>query len=350
MLSDNIKNFRKQINMSQDELAERLGVSRQSISLWETGQTQPTIDNIIALSKIFNVSSDVLLGNGENHSPAPENVEENQIADSENKKGTDKILLIIIIALTALIVAGAILLVSILKGDGDSVEEPPRETPTATISGNITAENTDVIHSTETTVSTAEVTPVPTQAQPPADITVSNPTPVPTQKATPKPQIDLFAYCRDFAIQKGRLNGDYCIYQQPSNRYGGYDNEYFSVSFWNDSNMVEFCLHCPLSDTQSINFYLRMRGGYDGKYEYLSSKYIRETGASIRSATGYIDPAVFYDGYPISCDYYDGSFDGQDEFMEESRVGMCDLIRCLKNFVEVENMDCDFSDFGFTKF
>lgn len=41
MLSDNIKNYRKKNNMSQDELAEKLGVSRQSISLWETGQTQP---------------------------------------------------------------------------------------------------------------------------------------------------------------------------------------------------------------------------------------------------------------------------------------------------------------------
>ena len=45
MLSDNIKNYRKKSNMSQDELAEKLGVSRQSISLWETGQTQPTIEN-----------------------------------------------------------------------------------------------------------------------------------------------------------------------------------------------------------------------------------------------------------------------------------------------------------------
>ena len=63
MLSDNIREYRKKSNMSQDELAEKLGVSRQSISLWETGQTQPTIDNIIALAKIFNISADTLLGN-----------------------------------------------------------------------------------------------------------------------------------------------------------------------------------------------------------------------------------------------------------------------------------------------
>ena len=61
MISDNIRNYRKANNLSQDELAEKLGVSRQSISLWENGQTQPTLDNIIALAKIFHVTSDALL-------------------------------------------------------------------------------------------------------------------------------------------------------------------------------------------------------------------------------------------------------------------------------------------------
>ena len=65
MLAENIRKYRKEKNMSQDELAEKLGVSRQSISLWENGQTQPTIENIIALAKIFNVSTDAILGNAE---------------------------------------------------------------------------------------------------------------------------------------------------------------------------------------------------------------------------------------------------------------------------------------------
>jgi DNA-binding XRE family transcriptional regulator len=47
--------------MSQDELAEKLQVTRQSVSLWETGQTQPSLDSIVALSKLFNVSTDDLL-------------------------------------------------------------------------------------------------------------------------------------------------------------------------------------------------------------------------------------------------------------------------------------------------
>lgn len=76
MLADNIRRFRKQNNMSQDELAEKLGVSRQSVSLWENGQTQPTIENIIALSKLFNITSDTLLGNVANAEvPQPQNIQ-----------------------------------------------------------------------------------------------------------------------------------------------------------------------------------------------------------------------------------------------------------------------------------
>lgn len=65
MLSDQIRKYRKEKGLSQDELAEKLGVSRQSISLWENGQTQPTIENILALARIFNVSTDAILGNTE---------------------------------------------------------------------------------------------------------------------------------------------------------------------------------------------------------------------------------------------------------------------------------------------
>ena len=93
-----------------------------------------------------------------------------------------------------------------------------------------------------------------------------------------------------------------------------------------------------------------MRGGYNHKYEYVSSRYYRDNGESVRSATGYIDPAVFSNKYPLSCDKYTGSSIGQNEFMEESRVGICDLIYCLKNFVVVEKMDCDFSAFEFVNF
>ncbi len=61
MLGEKIRNLRKENKISQEELAEKLGVSRQSISLWENEQTQPTLENIMALANIFGVSSDTLL-------------------------------------------------------------------------------------------------------------------------------------------------------------------------------------------------------------------------------------------------------------------------------------------------
>lgn len=53
--------YRKSLQMSQDELGQRLSVSRQTVSLWETGQTLPTIDNLLLLKEIFGVSVDELL-------------------------------------------------------------------------------------------------------------------------------------------------------------------------------------------------------------------------------------------------------------------------------------------------
>ncbi|GEM_PF-2684947 len=63
MLGDNIKKFRKQANMSQETLAEKLGVTRQSISLWENSQSQPSIETVLSLAKIFNKTTDELLSN-----------------------------------------------------------------------------------------------------------------------------------------------------------------------------------------------------------------------------------------------------------------------------------------------
>ena len=61
MLGDKIRQLRKLNHMSQEELAEKLDVSRQSISIWENNQTQPSIENIVVLSKLLGVSTDELL-------------------------------------------------------------------------------------------------------------------------------------------------------------------------------------------------------------------------------------------------------------------------------------------------
>ena len=62
-LSENILQFRRALGLSQEQLAEQVGVSRQSISKLETGQSAPELDKLVALSRVFGVSTDELLGN-----------------------------------------------------------------------------------------------------------------------------------------------------------------------------------------------------------------------------------------------------------------------------------------------
>ena len=57
-----LKEIRKQRKMSQAKLAEKLGVSRSTVSMWEIGASQPDNDNLLQLAQIL-ISLDVLLGN-----------------------------------------------------------------------------------------------------------------------------------------------------------------------------------------------------------------------------------------------------------------------------------------------
>ena len=61
ILADKIIEERKRIGLSQEELAEKLNVSRQSVSKWEGAQSIPDINRIIMLAEIFGVTTDYLL-------------------------------------------------------------------------------------------------------------------------------------------------------------------------------------------------------------------------------------------------------------------------------------------------
>ena len=60
-LSHNLKKIRKEHNLSQEQLAEKLGVSRQSVSKWESNQAYPEMDKVLQLCKMFNLNIDDLL-------------------------------------------------------------------------------------------------------------------------------------------------------------------------------------------------------------------------------------------------------------------------------------------------
>ena len=61
-LSNKISKLRRDNNMTQEQLAEKLGVTAQSVSKWENGITSPDITLIPAIAKLFNITTDVLLG------------------------------------------------------------------------------------------------------------------------------------------------------------------------------------------------------------------------------------------------------------------------------------------------
>ena len=60
-LGEKIITMRNEKNLSQEQLAEKLNVTRQTISNWENGKFYPDIDSLVNLSKYFNVSLDDLL-------------------------------------------------------------------------------------------------------------------------------------------------------------------------------------------------------------------------------------------------------------------------------------------------
>ena len=60
-ISKKIQEHREKNGLSQEMLAEKLGVSRQSVSKWELGQALPEVDKIVTMSRLFEVTTDELL-------------------------------------------------------------------------------------------------------------------------------------------------------------------------------------------------------------------------------------------------------------------------------------------------
>ncbi len=59
---DRIKELRISKNLSQQQLADKLGLSQSAVAKWELGKTEPTASAIIAVAKFFNETSDYVLG------------------------------------------------------------------------------------------------------------------------------------------------------------------------------------------------------------------------------------------------------------------------------------------------
>lgn len=80
--SEKLYELRKKEGLSQEELAEKVNVSRQTISKWEMGQSSPEMEKLIVLSNIFNISLDELVGKEQPNKKESENI----VNPKSNKK------------------------------------------------------------------------------------------------------------------------------------------------------------------------------------------------------------------------------------------------------------------------
>lgn len=86
--------YRKKNHLSQEELAEKIGVSRQAISKWERAEASPDTDNLLLLADVYNVSLDELLrgcsDKAENDSKSSENTDDCACNDAGSKENKEK--------------------------------------------------------------------------------------------------------------------------------------------------------------------------------------------------------------------------------------------------------------------
>lgn len=111
--NEKLVKLRKENLLSQEELAEKLGVTRQTISKWELEQTTPDMDKLTQIAKLFNVSVDELLNE------ADEPTKTNKASDKNNNKKNTAIVIILIIVL--IFVLGGVG-ISIFNKPANSVE------------------------------------------------------------------------------------------------------------------------------------------------------------------------------------------------------------------------------------
>ena len=131
-LSEKLYALRKKSNLSQEQFAEQLGVSRQAISKWESGKAIPESDTLISISQYFHVTLDYLLKEDESvlSEPTEEEKEDNQKKVNTCMKKRTAGVIICICGVICLIVWG---LISILL---PSTSNQISESSMITIDGN----------------------------------------------------------------------------------------------------------------------------------------------------------------------------------------------------------------------
>ena len=89
-LEEQIRHYRKQAGLSQEKMADKIGVSRQAITKWENGTGIPDITNLMAIAELFQISVDELLSNEKSEKKQADYLYESRTEyDIDNKKNYD---------------------------------------------------------------------------------------------------------------------------------------------------------------------------------------------------------------------------------------------------------------------
>ena len=358
MIGDTIRKYRKANHMSQDDLAEKLNVTRQSISLWENNQTQPSLDSIVALAKLFNVSTDTLLTESETDGQEADDL---PLSYETPTPPTKKFPLIPVLIAAAIVVI-AVVLVLVLRGGGATSPKTPASPANADpVATSKTAAATDAARPTataslaptrqgDTAVTTKRAAGNGDNTTTPAKKPTTPATPKATQKPTTKPPAakNFYADLKAFVMKNGEVSGDTVYFIRSSDLYGGSASENFDLFYYSDSGKISFCLYCPVDADHVLNIYVDVPSSGTA-YPYLVS-YCYQSGESITNAEGTIPAGEFTTNYPLPCSYYYGDNASRPTFLETSRQGVCDLLSCVKNFLKAEGLGYSLSDIGFKKF
>ncbi len=108
-LADRLVELRKEHKLSQEALAEKLGLSRQAISKWERAEASPDTDNLIALATLYGISLDELLGNEKKTEEVPAEKKTLTGTQIKGKNHLTKAPLILLIAVAVYVVGGIII-------------------------------------------------------------------------------------------------------------------------------------------------------------------------------------------------------------------------------------------------
>ena len=73
--AERLKTLRKQVKLTQAQIAEKLDISQQAYASWERGAKKPTQENLVKIAQVLNVSIDYLVGNSEEKTDELDNIE-----------------------------------------------------------------------------------------------------------------------------------------------------------------------------------------------------------------------------------------------------------------------------------